>query len=185
MLASLLFPYDEDVPALIDGWLSQLEENKQIRRYAVGGQIYLEVAKFSIHQKIDRPTKSKLPSPRESSRKVALDLGRDLVSNTRRSRAALSVSELIYQAYPKHAAKAAALKAIDKAIRKISPGHDADWLLERVRAYAEQRRNEDPQFTPYPATWFNRGSYDDESLTPKPKTEWVTTDGSPLPGRLI
>ena len=33
MLASLLFPYDDDAPKLIDGWLSELERQGCIRLY--------------------------------------------------------------------------------------------------------------------------------------------------------
>jgi len=75
--------------------------------------------------------------------------------------------ENIYQAYPKKSEKAEALKAIRKALQT----HDVEWLLEKVKIFAEQRKGEDPQFTKNPATWFNKGCYDDESLAPKQK--WV------------
>lgn len=70
MLASLLYPYDADAPTLIDGWLDELEREDHIRRYVVESQTYLEVINFNVHQKIDRPSKSKLPSfanPRDDS----------------------------------------------------------------------------------------------------------------------
>lgn len=82
MLASLLYPYDDDVPMLIDGWLDELESKGCIRRYEVDGSKYLEVVNWLKHQKIDKPTKSRLPgfsgnsdSPREPSRMLATDLG--------------------------------------------------------------------------------------------------------------
>lgn len=90
MLASLLYPYDDDAPALIDGWLRELEVEKCIRRYEIDGSTYLEIINWRKHQKIDRPSKSRLPefsaasqvfaSPREPSRALdaALDLDRDL-----------------------------------------------------------------------------------------------------------
>jgi hypothetical protein len=43
MLASLLYPYDDDASRLIDGWLDELEKNGQVRRYEVGGSRYLEI----------------------------------------------------------------------------------------------------------------------------------------------
>ncbi|UGQ44957.1 hypothetical protein [Massilia endophytica] len=61
MLASLLFPYDDDAPALIDGWLAELEREGCIVRYQVGSQNYLQIANWLIHQKIDKPSKSKIP----------------------------------------------------------------------------------------------------------------------------
>jgi len=71
MLASLLFPYDDDAPGLIDDWLGELEGEGCIMRYSVDGSAYLQVCKWLIHQKIDRPSASKIPTPAESSRPLA------------------------------------------------------------------------------------------------------------------
>jgi hypothetical protein len=82
MLASLLYPYDDDAPGLIDGWLTELERENCIRRYEIDGDRYLEIVKWLKHQKIDRPSKSRLPEyrepsvkPREESRALDADLG--------------------------------------------------------------------------------------------------------------
>jgi hypothetical protein len=61
MLASLLFPYDDDAPALIDGWLSELEAQASIRRYQIEGTSYVQVTEWTKHQKIDKPSPSKIP----------------------------------------------------------------------------------------------------------------------------
>jgi hypothetical protein len=81
MLASLLYPYDDDAPSLIVGWLSELEQKECIRRYEVDGSTYLEIINWLKHQKIDRPSPSKIPapagtfaSPREDSRALDADL---------------------------------------------------------------------------------------------------------------
>lgn len=68
MLASLLFPYDDDAPGLIEGWLAELEQEECIVRYSIEGSTYLEVCNWLEHQKIDKPSKSKIPSPLEGSR---------------------------------------------------------------------------------------------------------------------
>lgn len=75
MLASLLFPYDDDAKDLIEGWLTELEGQDCVRRYQVGRDSYLEICNWLNHQKIDKPTPSKLPAfddssavPREDSR---------------------------------------------------------------------------------------------------------------------
>lgn len=65
LLASLLYPYDDDAPTLIPGWLAELEAEKCIHRYEVDGTHYLEIPKWLEHQKIDRPSLSKIPNPRE------------------------------------------------------------------------------------------------------------------------
>ncbi len=62
MLASLLFPYDNDAPSLIDGWLVELEHEKCIHRYKAEGQTYLEIANWREHQKIDKPSPSHFPA---------------------------------------------------------------------------------------------------------------------------
>jgi len=66
MLASLLYPYDADAPKLIDKWLGELEAEKCIVRYFHKGNRYLQVDKWNDHQKIDRPSKPKLPSPQDA-----------------------------------------------------------------------------------------------------------------------
>jgi len=66
MLASLLYPYDDDAPRLIDGWLDELERERCVQRYvADGGDRYIAVSAWGKHQKIDKPTASKLPVPPE------------------------------------------------------------------------------------------------------------------------
>ncbi|MCJ2132209.1 hypothetical protein [Methylobacterium sp. E-045] len=71
MLASLLYPYDDDAPSLIDGWLAELEAHECIRRYDVDGSTYLDIPKWLKHQKIDKPSKSKLPPFDGQSRGLA------------------------------------------------------------------------------------------------------------------
>lgn len=81
MLASLLYPYDDDAQKKMEGWLLELEGGQMIRRYEVDGSKYLEICKWLEHQKIDRPSESRLPpyrepslNPRESSRGLDADL---------------------------------------------------------------------------------------------------------------
>lgn len=71
LLASLLYPYDDDAPKLIPKWLKELEKERCIDLYEVGGNTYLEVCKFNSHQKIDKPSPSKIPAFDESSRVIS------------------------------------------------------------------------------------------------------------------
>ena len=71
MLASLLFPYDDDAPGLIDGWIAELVAEGCVHVYSVDGSTYMQIAKWLNHQKIDKPSKSKIPEFVESSRIVA------------------------------------------------------------------------------------------------------------------
>src|SRR5574343_353951 len=74
-------------------------------------------------------------------------------------------AEAIYNAYPKHAGRGYALKAISKALKVV--GYEE--LLSTVKAYAAARRGQDPQFTPLPATWFNQQRWMDDRSTWKPQ----------------
>jgi len=70
----------------------------------------------------------------------------------------------IFDLYPRRIAKAAALKAITKAL-KTTP---AEKLTAAVTTYASavaQWPDDDRKFIPHPATWFNRGSYEDDPAT--------------------
>jgi hypothetical protein len=81
MLASLLFPYDKDAPDKIDKWLIELEDVRSIQRYKDDlGDSYLQILNWTSHQKIDKPSVSKLPAPpsvaiREHSRGLDDDSG--------------------------------------------------------------------------------------------------------------
>lgn len=86
------------------------------------------------------------------------------------------VVEAIYQAYPRKRKPKPAKAAILKALRELDArglppaGHGtwADWLPWRTGRYAAEREgiikagNSSAGYTPYPATWFNAGSYDDD-----------------------
>ena len=71
-------------------------------------------------------------------------------------------AEDIYAAYPRKVGKQGAIKIIKRlTFNNIS----AAWLLARTQAYAkaiESWPEEDGKYIPHPATWFNRGSYDDD-----------------------
>jgi hypothetical protein len=68
----------------------------------------------------------------------------------------------IYEFYPRKVGKDAALRAIQK---RLDQGLEPIVLMTATRLYAEATAKwpaEDRQFIPHPATWFNRGSYDDD-----------------------
>lgn len=96
------------------------------------------------------------------------------------SKAKLAVlAAAIYHEYPRKAANAPALKAIEKSIVAISKrtasenrrafNGDIDlaagWLKSRTVLFAKspQGQREDKAFIPHPATWFNGARYDDDA----------------------
>jgi hypothetical protein len=88
-LASLLYPFDNDVNTLIEGWLDELEKEGCIRRYRIDSTTYLDIPNWLKHQKIDHPSKSRIPDFREDSRifasvsrTLATDLGPRTLEDT-------------------------------------------------------------------------------------------------------
>ncbi len=83
----------------------------------------------------------------------------------------------IYTAYPRQVGKAAALKAITAAIERLKAEgrtlRDAQVLLYQATvAFAQSPAGNSGEFTPHPATWFNKGRYEDD------RSEWQRQGGS-------
>lgn len=84
-----------------------------------------------------------------------------------------------YSVYPRRTQRAAALKAYRKIIAGGTISHDE--LMERTRRFAAlwtrrlADKPGDKQFIPYPASWLNKGGYDD-----RPEDE-PGSPGRPLP----
>lgn len=71
LLASRLFPYDDDALKKLPSWIAELQKEGCIRLYKANDETYLDIPKWLNHQKIDKPSASKLPpfeSVREDSR---------------------------------------------------------------------------------------------------------------------
>jgi hypothetical protein len=186
MLASLLFPYDEDAPARIDGWLAELETVGCIRRYVSDDSSYVDIPHWTKHQKIDRPSESRLPrfvlternSPVEpevardfddQSRRVDADLGpgtKDQEDSSLRSlsiRAIEKFAEDFYEAYPKRVDPKAAKDKFRSAVRL---GVDPLHIIEAAKRFGEAHRlaGTDKRFIPAPGVWLDKGGYDNEDL---------------------
>lgn len=71
MLASLLYPYDQDAGSLMDGWIEELERENCLDRYSASGNTFIQIRNWLNHQKIDKPSPSKIPPFDESSRILA------------------------------------------------------------------------------------------------------------------
>ncbi|HEX9639761.1 MAG TPA: hypothetical protein VGB13_00445 [Candidatus Krumholzibacteria bacterium] len=65
-LLGVTFPYDMDIgEPFIEDSLRALAATKRIVLYEVDGERYGQLTKFGEHQRINRPTPSKLPSPKD------------------------------------------------------------------------------------------------------------------------
>jgi len=125
-------------------------------------------------------------APNSSSESSSRDTAKGSKKLATEKRTILAVT--LYQKYPKKVAKAAALKAIERAIATVAKSGATDkhpdfagdenagvqWLRGRVDAYCDsaQDRQPDKSLIPYPATWFNGARYDDD------EAEWNHTRGA-------
>lgn len=66
LIKAAVWPLDDRVSADVERDLTQLTEYSLILRYKVGGRSYLAVRSWREHQRINRPTPSKLPAPPET-----------------------------------------------------------------------------------------------------------------------
>lgn len=130
MLASILFPYDGDAPNLIDGWLSELENECCIVRYVIDKDEYLQICHWD-HQKIDHPQPSKLPASPDkkrvkSKRSVREQSAKPLepVENVRAVSSTLTGTSIITVSGPgpgeEQAAVAAAFDAYNEIAKSLS-----------------------------------------------------------------
>lgn len=62
LIRAALFPLDDLDPARVEDWLDDLAVEECICRYEADGGHFLHMPKWSEHQYVNRPTKSKLPA---------------------------------------------------------------------------------------------------------------------------
>ena len=65
VLCGALYPFDDDAPDLMEGWLVELERAGCIIRYQIERTKLLQVCNWKKHQRIDKPSGSRLPAPTE------------------------------------------------------------------------------------------------------------------------
>jgi len=199
MLASLLFPYDNDAPGLIDGWLAELEHEGCIDRYSVDGQSYVQIRNWLNHQKIDKPSASKLPEFNESSRILAKPLDHSSEDQGSRTKdqgpkpiAELPLGPPPTAAVPRGTSRFAAFWAAwPKSPRKVDKSDcskkwarsNLDAIADRIIAHVEAMKLSQPWldgFEPAPMTYLN-GSRWEDPIPDKPTKSggtdlWWTSD---------
>ena len=91
--------------------------------------------------------------------------------------------ERIYQSYPRHVGKSAALRAIPKALsliqeqKSLSVEESADFLYSQVVKFSNSPAGQQGRYTPHCATWMNSGRYFDDA------NEWNDVRTTPSNGK--
>lgn len=160
MLASLLYPYDDDAPKQIERWLSELEKEGCIRRYKIDGDSYVESSNWLKHQKIDKPSKSRLPPEPEHSRTLANPREPstpDLVSSTLDLVSSIKDQDLtrgfedFFAAYPKQEKRTKAEAAFSDAL-SLAP---AEAIISGAKRYARKvvKEKTESRFIAFAHNW--------------------------------
>jgi hypothetical protein len=130
MLASLLYPYDDDAKKHIDAWLKELENEGCIVRYAVDGTAYIQIENWGCHQKIDKPSPSKIPPFDESSRTFANPRdasGTDMDQGKDQGKEGKGVEGIISVEPQSDSQLVISLKLIDKTDFNVTEDMLRDW----------------------------------------------------------
>lgn len=178
MLASLLFPYDDDAPNGIEGWLNELESQKCVVRYTVDGKHYLQIENWTDHQRIDRPSPSRYPSyddssnPRECSAKArepsTLDQGsRKGPRKGPRSNTSSGDDGREFEEFWKVVKRKTHRADAQKAFKRARKSHSLEHILSMTqRYYGLFSSRQDLTYAAYPATFLNKCLSDDPD-------EWI------------
>jgi len=173
ILKAELFPLKDVRTSDISRWLTVCETAGLLACYEVEGAKLLEIKNFG--QRV-RTSKSKYPvmidgqmtdecltDDGQPPDTCALEENRNKNRNKNRNILCASALE-IYEAYPRKVAKPAAIRAIIGALDKTP----LEELLAKTNAYASavaQWNDDEKQFIPHPATWFNQERYNDDPAT--------------------
>lgn len=186
MLASLLYPYDDDAPRQIDKWLNELDQQDCIVRYQIDGATYLEIRNWLMHQKIDKPSKSKIPpfdddsrilaNPRErSSEEGTKDQGSRIKDQGKdqgpgiKERTGLIGFDDFWRVYDKKVERPAA----EKAWRRIEMTDDLlIKILQAAKVYA--KATPDKTYRKNPSTWLNNQCWNDEVVVKQPAQQQLS-----------
>lgn len=181
-----ILPYDDcDFSRVLDA----LATHGFIVKYACSCDVLGAIPSWDQHQYINgKEPVSNLPEPTQDLLLDAYDTGEPRVihaSNTdgvkegngkegngatREARGGARATvrftsdevESIYDAYPRKVGKRAALIAIEKALNRIEGPGQVEYLLRVTFEFGRSPAGNAESFTPHPATWFNRSSYNDD-----------------------
>ncbi|MDR3468823.1 MAG: hypothetical protein P4M07_23075 [Xanthobacteraceae bacterium] len=180
MLASLLYPYDDDAAERIDGWLDELVGRGLVVCYETGGARYLAISHWTEHQKIDRPTPSRLPAPpgdddaataREASRGLAADLDSesDPESESGSADAVARAFDAFWQAYPRRGGANPREPARRKFRALVAEGIDPAAMIAAAKRLAVElaaSQTAGTRFVPQALTFLAQHRFADEAAAP-------------------
>lgn len=184
LIKAALFPLDDSINVPhVDKVLDELESIGAICRYEAAGKLYLHCPKWSLHQRINRPSESKMP---ECSRPTHGGFSEESVKNHggltedalacvdrkgtgKREQGSEPAPERVsvlddkfaafWAAYPRKTDKAKSRTAWTKATKTNTP----DLLITAARKYATSKATTEQRYILHPSTWLNGERWADEA----------------------
>lgn len=171
-----------DTLAKVSRGLQALSDAGRLMRYIVDGKPYLSIVNFDVHQKIDKPNSPRFPPP-DAATSANVVVTPEIATPSRESRetpssrsigvlekelpcsspTAQSEFDQFWAMYPRKVGKGKASRDFVKA-RKRAP---LDKIIAGATRYATDPNLPAKEFIPYPATWLNADSWDDEPCAPR------------------
>lgn len=173
-LKSQIYPYDDIKTQVFQGWLKELEIIKVILPFNHSCEIYYHIKNFDRHQVINRKSKCRNPQPPDvlsedsvSAHGVVMDETETETEVKQKQKPVRGMSthdeqfDQFWQAYPK---KVGRIKAKEAWSKMNGTRPTLNIILSKISELkdSEQWKKEGGQYIPNPATWLNRGGWDDE-----------------------
>lgn len=192
LIKAAVWPLDDRTAVDVEGDLEALTESSLILRYTLNRKRYLAVRGWAEHQKINRPTPSKLPAPTdgqilgatcgdEDSSTLHGDLTEDSPGERKGTGKgkeqgkegsppppATSSSDDPGPAFDEfwhlYPRKAGKSEAAKAWTKAIKAGADSAALLAAIKTHADyhQAAKTEQQYIPHASTWLNQKRYEDE-----------------------
>ncbi|MEU9436556.1 hypothetical protein [Streptomyces sp. NPDC048252] len=192
LIKAAVWPLDDRTAADVEVDLGVLTEASLILRYVLNQKRYLAVRAWSEHQKINRPTPSKLPAPRDGQilgatctnedsrtthgvvtedspgerkgKEQGKEQGKEGSSPPSAASARDDPGPAFDEFWHLYPRKAGKSEAAKAWGKAIKNGADSSALLAALKAHAEYwlAAKTEQQFIPHPTTWLNQKRYEDE-----------------------
>lgn len=191
LIRAALFPLDDDATiGKVSKAVAALEEADCLCRFEVDGREFIHAPKWSEHQKVNRPTKSKFPPCPEHengptgavlsthggltegsvSDHGGLTGGKEQGTGNREPSSASADGGFteFWATYPRKVSKPDAERAWAKATKAADPAE----IIAGLTAYLPKWANTEAKFIPHPATWLNGHRWTDELDATPTGGEW-------------
>lgn len=178
-LKSRIFPFDERITVReFEKWIKELSEIKRLLTFKAKNETFFFLPNFSRHQVINRPSRTRYPEPPDNINdgsvsthgaltdeiEIEVEVEREIENkraHAREGERSVSDFDSFWSAYPKKVGKIEAKKAWGRANGTRPPTEQIVAKINQLKK-SKQWTKDGGDYIPNPATWLNRGGWDDE-----------------------